>query len=124
MGGGARFCRTEVAGALGIRRSHQQCVAGAGDVRVNQMLVQPFINYNLPDGWYLTSSPVITANWVASEDNRWTVPVGGGFGRLFKVGKFPVNAQAQAFYDALRPTGVASWTLRLQLQLLLPASTL
>jgi hypothetical protein len=98
--------------------------AGAGDVRVNQMLVQPFINYNLPDGWYLTSSPVITANWVASEDNRWTVPVGGGFGRLFKVGKFPVNAQAQAFYDALRPTGVASWTLRLQLQLLLPASTL
>ena len=30
--------------------------------RVNAMLIQPFINYNLPEGWYLTSAPVITAN--------------------------------------------------------------
>jgi len=25
--------------------------------KVNQLLLQPFANYNLPDGWYLTSSP-------------------------------------------------------------------
>jgi hypothetical protein len=42
---------------------------------VNQMLVQPFINYNLPAGWYLTSSPMITADWKAAADQRWTVPV-------------------------------------------------
>jgi hypothetical protein len=31
--------------------------------KVNQMILQPFVNYNLPGGWYLTSSPVLTANW-------------------------------------------------------------
>jgi hypothetical protein len=45
---------------------------------VNQMLIQPFLNYNLPAGWYLTASPIITANWKADSDDRWTVPLGGG----------------------------------------------
>ncbi len=98
--------------------------AGTGGARVNQLLIQPFINYNLPDGWYLTSVPAITANWVASESNRWTVPVGGGFGRLFRIDKLPVNAQVQAFYDVARPTGAPSWTLRFQLQFLFPAAAL
>ena len=42
--------------------------------RVNAMLIQPFINYNLPEGWYLTSAPIITANWEAFGNNssdRW-----------------------------------------------------
>jgi len=29
---------------------------------VNAMTLQPFFNYNLPEGWYLTTSPLITAN--------------------------------------------------------------
>lgn len=51
----------------------------AGDDKrpdVSQMLIQPFVNYNLPDAWYLSAFPVITANWKASSDNRWTVPLG------------------------------------------------
>jgi hypothetical protein len=36
-------------------------VAGpSGRPDVNQMLLQPFVNYNLPHKWYLTSSPIIT----------------------------------------------------------------
>jgi len=50
---------------------------------VNLFTWQPFANYNLDDGWYLTSSPLITANWEANNDNTWTVPVGGGLGRIF-----------------------------------------
>ncbi len=98
--------------------------AGTGDSRVNQMLIQPFVNYNLPQGWYLTSSPIITSNWVAPENNRWTVPVGGGVGRLFRIDKLPVNAQLQAFYDVVRPTGAPSWMLRFQLQFLFPAAAI
>jgi hypothetical protein len=59
----------------------------AGDedrANVNAMTLQPFFNYNLAKGWYLTSSPLITANWEANDDNRWTVPIGGGLGRIFK----------------------------------------
>ncbi|WP_147707694.1 neuromedin U [Microvirga massiliensis] len=37
---------------------------------VNQMLLQPFVNYNFPGGWYLTSSPIITANWEGGHGDR------------------------------------------------------
>jgi hypothetical protein len=94
--------------------------AGTANRRVNMLTVQPFVNYNLPQGWYLTSSPVITSNWVAKGDDRWTVPIGGGFGRLFKVDKLPINTQIQAFYNVARPTNGPSWTLRFQIQFLFP----
>ena len=96
--------------------------AGDSDTSdVNQLLVQYFVNYNLPNGWYLTSSPIITANWEADSENRWTVPFGGGFGRLFRIGQLPVNTQLQAFYNVEKPEVLGpDWTLRFQIQFLLP----
>jgi hypothetical protein len=41
--------------------------------------------------------PMITANWVGSANDRWTAPAGAGFGRVFKVGKQPVNSRTQIF---------------------------
>ncbi|MHC4647213.1 MAG: neuromedin U [Planctomycetota bacterium] len=90
------------------------------DPEVNKMLIQPFINYNLPDGWYLSSAPIITANWKADSDNQWTVPVGGGIGKIVRLGKLPVNMSCQAFYNVEKPRYGPDWTLRLQLQLLFP----
>ncbi|MGB3429139.1 MAG: hypothetical protein WBA53_13300, partial [Burkholderiaceae bacterium] len=43
-------------------------------------LIQPFVNSNFASGLYLTSAPVITANWEAESGQQWTVPLGGGFG--------------------------------------------
>jgi len=37
---------------------------------------QYFINYNLENGWYLTSTPVITANWEASGGTSGRCPSG------------------------------------------------
>lgn len=87
---------------------------------VNQFLFQYFINYNMPQGWYISSAPIITANWKADSGNQWTVPVGGGVGKIFRIGKQPVNAQAQAFYNVERPDNGPDWTLRLQLLFLFP----
>jgi hypothetical protein len=89
---------------------------------VNQMLVQPFINYNFGKGWYVTSIPIITANWLAARQRDvWTVPVGGGFGKLFKLGKQPINASVQAYTNTKQPhvTG-PDWTLRTQIIFLFP----
>jgi len=85
------------------------------------MLIQPLINYNLPTGWYLTSAPIMTADWTASHDNPWLVPIGGG-GKLWRLGKvgLPVNTQIQAFCNAARPDFAPDWRLRLQLQFLFP----
>ena len=87
---------------------------------VNQFLFQYFINYNMAEGWYLTSSPAITANWEAESDNQWTVPFGGGLGKIFRIGKQPMNAQLQAFYNVEVPEEGPDWTLRFQLQFLFP----
>jgi len=96
-------------------------VAGKSDRRdVNQMLVQPFVNYNMAGGWYFVSSPIITANWKADSDQRWTLPIGGGLGRIFRVGKQPLNTSLQAFYHVEHPDNAANWSLRLQTQLLFP----
>ena len=88
---------------------------------VNAMLLQPFLNYNLPKGWYLTSFPIITANWEADTDNRWTIPVGGGIGRIFQIGSQPINASLQAYYNVVTPDDVgANWQLRAQWTFLFP----
>jgi hypothetical protein len=95
----------------------------AGRDSVNQMLFQPFVNYNFPDhaGRYLTFSPIITANWKADSGNRWTLPVGLGVGQIMKVGGMPVNLQASAYYNVEKPDVVgADWQLRLQMALLFP----
>lgn len=87
---------------------------------VNQMLMQPFANYNMRHGWYLTSSPIITSNWEVNSNNRWTVPVGGGVGRIVHFGKLPVNAYTQLFRNVERPDGTTSWSARFQMQFLFP----
>jgi hypothetical protein len=105
---------------IGALVNNQWSVAGWGHKDVNSMVLQPFINYNLPHGWYITSSPVITADWTARASDQWTVPVGGGVGKLFKIGSLPVNRQLQGFYAADRPKDAAEWQLRFQIQLLFP----
>jgi hypothetical protein len=86
---------------------------------VSLFTFQPFFNYNFEGGWYLSTSPIITANWNASGE-QWTLPIGGGGGRVFNIGSQPVNLSAQAFWNAVKPEGAADWTLRVQFTLLFP----
>ncbi len=95
----------------------------AGD-SANNFLLQPFVNLNFKGGWFLTTSPIITANWEASSGNQWIVPFGGGGGKLQFFGKVPINFTAQAYWNGVHPNSqgalpYADWTLRLQATLIL-----
>ena len=95
--------------------------AGPDSARsVNKMTFQYFINYNFDKGWYITSTPIITANWEADSDNRWTVPVGGGFGRLVKFGKQPVDFKLQAFSNVESADNGPDWSAMLAVKFLFP----
>jgi len=83
-------------------------------------LLQPFINYNFKDGLYLASGPIITMNWLAPANQQLTLPVGGGIGKIFHIGKLPVNSSLTAYYNVVRPDGVADWQLRLTVQFMFP----
>lgn len=100
----------------------QQLWSYAGsDQTVSFLSWQYFINYTFDSGWYLTSTPTMTANWEADSDETWTVPVGGGIGRLLRFQKAPpVDVKLQAFGFPEKPPGAASWSVQLQVKLLFP----
>ena len=83
-------------------------------------LIQPFVNYNFEGGLYLTSAPILTVNWKAENSQQWTVPVGGGVGKIFHIGKLPVNTQISAYYNVVTPDYGANWQIRAQVQLMFP----
>lgn len=66
---------------LGILAQNLWSVDGDSQAAdINKFTFQYFINYNLDNGWYLTTSPTITADWEANSSDRWSVPWGGGVG--------------------------------------------
>ena len=91
-----------------------------GDVKENKFLFQYFVNYNLPKAWYIVSAPILTANWNAASGEKWIVPFGGGAGKILKLGKLPINVNAQVYYNAVKPDGWGDWQARLQVQFLFP----
>jgi hypothetical protein len=91
-----------------------------GDVSENKFLFQYFVNYNLPKALYIVSAPIMTANWNAASGQQWTIPFGGGIGKVFKLGNLPVNFNAQMYYNVQKPDGVGEWQSRIQLQFLFP----
>jgi hypothetical protein len=79
-------------GTVGILGRQLWSFAGDSDRKdVSQLLIQPFANYNLDKGWFLLTDLLVTANWEADSGDRWTVPLGGGFGRVFKIGNQPIR---------------------------------
>ena len=119
-GASAVFLTTPGNWVIGSLFSNIWSVGGSGEQDINLFTWQYFVNYNLPNAWYLTTAPIITANWEADNDNKWTIPIGGGFGKVFKIGKQPINAQVSAYKNVETPDLGAEWQLRLQLQFLFP----
>ncbi len=86
----------------------------------NNGLIQPFVNYNFKGGLYLVSAPILTVDWKAASGQKWTVPLGGGVGKIFHLGKLPVNTQFSAYSNVVHPDGGADWQFRFQVQLMFP----
>jgi hypothetical protein len=98
-------------------------VAGSsGRADVNSMTLQYFINYNLKKGYYLTSQPIISANWNERSGDIWLVPIGGGIGKITRLGLQPVNVTVQAYANVQRPevTPSPTWQVKFQLAFLYP----
>ncbi|MGV2989908.1 hypothetical protein ACE1OE_19925 [Vibrio sp. E150_011] len=108
-------------GSMGLLGRHLWSFSGDNNrADVNQTLLEPFLNYNLDDGWFLISDMILTANWEADSSNTWTVPLGGGVGRVFKIGEQPINSRIEAYYNVVQPVGAPKWNLAWTIQFLFP----
>ena len=89
--------------------------------RTNSLLVNPFISYHFGDGWSIGSSPNITANWLSKPGQVWTIPIGGGVAKTFRLGSQPAKLAVDSYYNAIRPqAGGNTWLLQLTLTFLFP----
>lgn len=106
---------------IGVLANNVWSVGGNNNrPNVNQFLMQYFINYNMAKGWYVTSSPIITADWTAKSKNIWTVPFGLGIGRVFKIGRQAVNVSLSGYDNVVTPVLGPDWQLRFQFTFLFP----
>jgi hypothetical protein len=104
--------------------SHVQSYAGAGDRSdVSLTSFQYFATRILPGQWQVgLGSPTITANWEADSDDRWTLPIGLGVGKTFRIGKMPFQMAFEASYAVIHPdTFGERWNFRLILKPVVPA---
>jgi hypothetical protein len=95
--------------------------AAHGDV-LNAFTVQPFINYNLPRAWAISTAPLITSNWSAPSDQRWTVPIGLGFSKVTHIAEQPFNLELQYYHNVNHPRRAGSEEVRFAVAALWPTA--
>lgn len=64
---------------------------------VNILLLQPFVTYQLGNGWFLRSQPQMIFNW---ESDKQMIPIDLGFGRVFELGRQRINVFVEPYWNA------------------------
>lgn len=101
--------------------NHYWSIAGdASRADVSLLTIQPVLSYILRNGWYLTSGPIITANMMITDGEKWLLPLGGGIGKVFGLWGQRMNLSLQSYWNALHPETAGDWSLVIQLQSLFP----
>jgi hypothetical protein len=89
---------------------------------LNTFTTQPFINFNLPFAWSITTAPIITADWSAGEGQKWTVPIGIGVGKITHIGTQAMNFGMQYYHNLNHPSVAGAEQMRFQATLLWPTA--
>lgn len=121
VGPTAVFLNSGRKGHVGVFTRNVWSIAG-NDARkdINRFLFQPLLKYKLSDGWFVNSNPAITANWDAPAGERWTVPVGAGIGRTFKIGGIRTTFSLQYYHMIERRQNAPEWMTRANLTFSIP----
>jgi hypothetical protein len=105
---------------LGVLVNNVWSVGSSSSPSYSNGLIEPIVNYNFKGGLYIASAPEWNVSWDAKGSQQWTVPMGIGVGKIFHIGKLPVNTQLSTYYNVVRPDFAPNWLLRLQVQLMFP----
>lgn len=106
---------------FGLLASHLRSFAGSSSgARIDRTAVQYFVIYNFSSGWFLSSTPIITADWAAKSSNRWTIPVGAEIGKVFNLSGQAMSASVGLYRNVIRPTDSPDWQVRLNVSFVFP----
>jgi hypothetical protein len=101
---------------------NQNLFTFAGDSNrkdVNVSILQPIVNYSLPDRWSIGSSEMnISYDW---EMDAWTaLPLGLKLAKLVKLGKLPVQFSGAYEYNFADDYVAPQWTVNFTVKFLFP----
>jgi len=106
---------------IGAVAGNRWSFAGDADrAEVNQLMVRGLVRRKLPNDWFFVSAPIITANWNAPSGERWLLPLGGGFGRVFNINSRPWSWSIQGYYNVIRPDMAPEYAVRVAMVAALP----
>ena len=77
--------------------------AGFDDEGINLLNFQYQAVYLFPRDRFFITNWTVEADWEAPREDRWTVPIGGGFGKQFKLFGKQFQAYGQVGYNVVRP---------------------
>lgn len=89
----------------------------------NTLTLQPMLYYNIPSmpGTSIAYNALISADWEASADNRWTVPIGLTLSKTLDMGGgHGLELAVGPYYNVVRPEGAAGWQVRFGVNWLFP----
>jgi hypothetical protein len=106
---------------MGVLLTQLWSFAGkAANAPVNSGAIQPFINYNLKGQWAISTSPIMSVNFNAPGNQKWSIPLGGGVTKTFKLGDQPMQLGLFYYTYVERPVTSPQTDLRINWALLFP----
>jgi len=82
---------------LGVLVQNPISFAGDRDRKdANAMTLQPFVTYQIGNGWFVRSQPQLFFNW---KTGKQTLPLDLGAGRVFRIGRQYVNCFVEPFWN-------------------------
>jgi hypothetical protein len=108
---------------FGAFPQHWWSFAGNDDRKsTSQTNIQYFIWRLLPDQWQIGTAPNIQIDWKADDDDKLTLPVGLGMGKLFKIGGLPIKFILEGQYAVISPDDFGQeWNIRFTVTPVLPS---
>jgi hypothetical protein len=83
----------------------------------NELVLQPFITYQLGQGWFLRSEPQMVFDW---ETNKQVLPIDAGIGRVFKIGPQYVNCFVEPAWNVTNDGPAPRYAITFGFALLYP----
>jgi hypothetical protein len=98
----------------------QNPISFAGDSdrkEVNVMIVQPFVTYQLGDGWFVRSQPQMVFNW---KNGKQLLPLDIGAGRVFRIGRQQVSCFVEPFWNVAHDGPAPKYGIQFGISMLYP----
>jgi len=103
---------------VGVLIQNPVSFAGDSDRKdVSVMTVQPFVNYQFGNGWFVRSQPQIVFNW---RNGHQQLPLDLGAGRVFKIGRQDISCFVEPFWNITHDGPAPKYGFTIGISLLYP----